>query len=75
MSVKIQIPSKEELINKYNYGSTISSLARFYNVSNPTIRNWLNHYKIKRKSHKQACIEYSKNKSINIPSNISLCSW
>lgn len=51
----IKVPTKEEIYSKE--GSTISSLARFYKTSNPTVRSWLIMYNIERKSHKQASIE------------------
>lgn len=56
--MKKQAPPKEELEELYSRaGSTISSLARHYGTSNPTIRKWLIQYDIDRKSHKQASIE------------------
>jgi transposase-like protein len=58
MSRKIPTPPHDELIELYGRpGSTISSLARHYNTSNPTIRQWLLSYNIDRKSHKQASQE------------------
>jgi len=53
-----KIPAKEDLSEKYaKEGTTISSLAREYSVTNPTIRSWLIQYSIKLKSHKQASVE------------------
>ena len=58
MTAKKQVPSKEELEEKYfRYGSSISSLAREYNTSNPTVRKWLILHGISRKTHKQASTE------------------
>ena len=58
MSRKIPPPEKTELLELYSReGSTISSLARHYNTSNPVIRKWLVDYDIKRKDQKQASIE------------------
>lgn len=58
MSKKIEKPSYEELNAEYaKEGVTISSLAKSYNTSNPTIRKWLIEYGIERKSQKQASIE------------------
>ena len=58
MSVKISLPDKEDLENRYfKEGCTISSLSREYGVTNPTLRSWLMHYGIERKSHKQASTE------------------
>ena len=58
MSKKIDMPPKEELLGLYTKdGCTISSLAKHYSTSNPTIRNWLIKYEIERKSHKQASSE------------------
>jgi transposase len=52
------IPSKEELESIYlQEGSTISSVARHYSTTNPTLRSWLIKYEIPRKSHKQASTE------------------
>jgi transposase-like protein len=64
MSKKQKIPSKEEILELYEReGCTISSLSRYYNKSNPTIRSWLIHYGIPRKSQKQASAEANKLKS------------
>lgn len=58
MSHKIQPVSKELLQEKYNQsGVTISSLAKEFNTSQPTVRKWLIEYNISRKSHAQASIE------------------
>jgi transposase len=60
------VPSKEELETLYlQEGSTISSVARHYSTTNPTIRGWLNRYEIPRKSHKQASIEANNRHRIN----------
>ena len=66
--LELEIPSKSELNLKYSKeGSTISSLARHYNVSNPTIRKWLRSHKIIIKSHAQASKEANNRKRNNIP--------
>lgn len=58
MTKKIPLPEKENLVNLYNqYGTTISSLARHYGTTQPTVRSWLKFYEIKRKSHQQASTE------------------
>jgi len=58
MSRKIPKPTKTELQNLYaKEGTTISSLARHYNTSNPTVRSWLISYDISRKDQKQASTE------------------
>jgi transposase len=58
MSHKIPIPSKSELENLYaREGTTISSLARHYSTSNPTVRSWLISYDIERKDQRQASTE------------------
>lgn len=68
MSIKIPVPSKEELIELYNQsGISISELARRYNTSNPTIRKWLQSYDIKRKSHKQISTEVNQSKKYKVP--------
>lgn len=55
---KISPPPKEELQNLYaKEGTSISSLARHYGTTNPTVRNWLISYDIPRKDHKQASTE------------------
>jgi len=62
------IPPKEELEAKYSqYGSTISQLAREYKTSQPTMRNWLKKYDIKRKDHIQASTEANNRKRLNPP--------
>lgn len=53
MSRKLPIPPKEEL--EANYTTSISALARHYNTSNITVRNWMIHYGIERRSHAEAC--------------------
>jgi transposase-like protein len=58
MSLKKIIPEKQELTYLYaREGTTISSLARHYGTSNPTVRKWLVDYGIERKDQKQASIE------------------
>jgi transposase len=58
MSHKKPIPPKSEIESLYaREGTTISSLARHYDTSNPTIRSWLILHGIKRKDQKQASIE------------------
>lgn len=58
MSRKIVAPSKDDLLNLYSReGSTISTLARYYDTSNPTVRKWLIAYDIERKTHAQASAE------------------
>lgn len=58
MSHKKTIPPKSEIESMYaREGITISSLARHYGTSNPTIRGWLILYGIERKDQKQASIE------------------
>jgi transposase len=58
MSHKILPPPKLEIAKLYaKEGITISSLARYYSTSNPTIRKWLKDYNIIRKDHKQASTE------------------
>ncbi len=52
------IPDKQLLLSKYERnGATISSLAREFHTSQPTVRKWLIHYNIDRKSHAQASLE------------------
>jgi transposase-like protein len=58
MSRKKPIPLKSELETLYaREGTTISSLARHYNTSNPTVRSWLISYGIERKDQRQASTE------------------
>lgn len=53
-------------------GSTISSIARHYDTSQPTVRKWLIHYGIERKSHAQASLEANNRRSDNPPSRDEL---
>ena len=58
MSHKVPLPPKPEIQALYaKEGTTISSLAKTYGTSNPTVRKWLVEYEIPRKSQKQASIE------------------
>jgi len=70
MSTKKQVPPQKELVDLYSKeGSTISSLAKHYNTSNPTIRKWLIQYGIERKTHAQASMEANnRHRKANIPS-------
>jgi transposase len=73
MSHTIQPPSRDELLEKYYIvGSTISSLAKEYNTSQPTVRKWLIRYNIERKDHAQASIEANNRKRNNPPSREEL---
>lgn len=55
-------------MSKYEkFGTTISSLAREYGTSNPTIRNWLNVYDIPIKSHRRASGETNSLKRNAVP--------
>lgn len=73
MSHTIQPPSKQELAKKYSLvGSTISSLAKEYNTSQPTVRKWLIQYNIERKDHAQASVEANNRKRNNPPSRDEL---
>jgi transposase-like protein len=65
--MKKQIPEKKELEELYlRQGSTISSVARHYKTTNPTVRAWLISYDIPRKSHKQASIEANNRHRVNM---------
>lgn len=58
MSRKLPIPTKQEIEEIYEaHGGTISSVARHFNTSNPTVRNWLKQHGIEIKSHKTAIQE------------------
>ena len=73
MSLKLKIPAKNELADTYNkFGSTISSLSRNYNVSNPTVRKWLKFHDIALKNQKQASTESNNSKRKNIPTKNEL---
>jgi transposase-like protein len=74
MSHKLDQPEKNELLDLYSQeGSTISTLARHYNTSNPTVRKWLIAYDIERKSHTQASSEANRTKhDVYIPSREEL---
>lgn len=67
MSKKIPIPPKQELLEKYQIsGATISSLAKDYETSQPTVRKWLQSYNIERKSHKEASTEANRRNVWNV---------
>ena len=67
MSKKIPIPPKQELLEKYQIsGATISSLAKDYETSQPTVRKWLQSYNIERKSHKEASTEANRRNMWNV---------
>src|SRR5665213_3186871 len=52
------IPDKEELFVLYNtFGSSLSSVAKIYGTTHPTIRKWLNKYGIPLKDHLTASRE------------------
>lgn len=54
MSKKLELPSKEELENKYEELITIASVARYYNTSSPTVKKWLKTYGIRIKPQQEA---------------------
>ena len=74
MTLKIEPPSNVEREKKYNaYGSTISSVAKYYKTSNPTVRKWLIEYNITRKNHTDASIQANNRHKIKMkPSKESL---
>lgn len=58
MSYKTPVPPREELYALYTRtGSTISSVAKHYGTSQPTVRKWLIAYDIPRKDHTTASQE------------------
>lgn len=60
---KLKVPEYEILHNLYVIESkSISSIAKLFNTSNPVVRNWLDSYNIKRRSHHQACLISTQNK-------------
>lgn len=68
MSKKLSIPPKEELMGLYlKEGETLSSLARHYNTSHPTIRKWLISYGIERKSQLEASKQANRRNRAVIP--------
>lgn len=67
MSAKVNIPPKEEIHKLYSReGTTISSLAKHYSTSNPTVRSWLIKYNIPRKTQKQASQEANNRHRIRV---------
>lgn len=68
MSRKIPVPPKTELQSLYEtVGSSMSSVARHYHTSKPTVKHWLEHYSIALKSHQQASQEANLRTRCNIP--------
>lgn len=67
MSRKLEIPSKEELIE--NYTSSISDLGRKFNTSNTTAEKWLKFYNIPRRSHAEASRIANKNNTGKVKIN------
>lgn len=62
-----QSPPKQQLEQLYGQrGATISSVARYYNVSQPTMRSWLINYNIDRKDHKTAS-QQANRRRLNAP--------
>jgi transposase len=61
MSKQLLIPPKSLLENEYvKSGTTLSSLAKLYNTSRPTIKHWLQRYDISLKTHLTASTETNK---------------
>lgn len=68
MSHKKPVPTKEALLAEYSkQGATISSLARMFGTSNPTVRKWLIEYGIDRKSHAEAIREVKTQARVSLP--------
>lgn len=68
MSIKIPVPSRQELEEQYYQpGVSISEIARRYNTSQPTVRKWLMQYDIQRKTQEQASREVNAAKRPPIP--------
>lgn len=73
MSKKIEKPNKETIVERYSkYGSSLSSVARSFGVSNPTLRSWMKFYGIERKGHKQSCTEVNSMRRKDAPTKENL---
>lgn len=71
--LRLEIPPKDEVLQSYcQYGASISSLARKYNTSNPTIRKWLDYHGIPKKGHKKASTEANNLRRVNVPTKEDL---
>lgn len=67
MTAKSTPPDRDTLESEYSKsGSTLSSIARSYGVSHPTVRSWLKHYGISIKSHKEASAQANSRNKIAI---------
>ncbi len=67
MTLKIDPPTKQELNKAYNLkGATLSSLAREYKTSHPTVRSWLKNYGITLKTHKEASAQANRRNMITV---------
>jgi G:T-mismatch repair DNA endonuclease (very short patch repair protein) len=67
-------PNRIELKQKYSaFGATLSSLAKEYGVSQPSVRKWMIQYNIERKTHLQASQEANiREHEIELPSREEL---
>ena len=65
MTTRVTRPPKGELQERYcRIGESLSSVARYYNTSHPTVRKWLISYGIPLKTHKEASIQANQRNSI-----------
>jgi transposase len=67
VSLKINIPSKQELQNFYYSTKSISKTAKHFQTSNPTVRKWLDAYAIRRFTHTEAVEHDFHVKSVEVP--------
>ena len=72
MSHKLSIPTKNELETIYHTNKSISKTAKHFKTSNPTVRKWLQSYKITYYTHLEASLADTEAKKVQIPSKEEL---
>ena len=73
MSHKIEPPEQQELETYYfQYGVSLSDVARKYNSSNATVRKWMKNYNIQRKTHLESSSQKNSLSSVEAKHNQKL---
>lgn len=68
-------PTKDQIIEEYSKpAATISSVARAFGTTNPTVRKWMIEYEIMRKSHADAIREVKSTGNLRCPDVSTLIS-